>query len=183
MPPRHIILIGASAGGVEALTNLVGELASDIPAAVCVTLHFPAGGSSALPKILGRSGALRAVHATDHLQIEEGMIYIAPPDHHLLLFRDRLRLYRGPRENGSRPAVDPMFRSAALAYGPRCIGVVLSGNLDDGTSGLLAITRRGGIAVVQDPEDAMFSSMPQSAIDHVNVDYVVNLDRPCEQGH
>ena len=177
MPPRHIILIGASAGGVEALTNLVGDLTSDIPAAICVTLHFPPGGSSALSGILQRSGSLPAVHARDHQPIEEGTIYVAPPDHHLLLFRDKLRLYRGPRENGNRPAADPMFRSAALAYGPRCIGVVLSGNLDDGTSGLLAIKRRGGIAVVQDPDDATFSSMPQSAIEHVNVDYVVKLDR------
>jgi two-component system, chemotaxis family, protein-glutamate methylesterase/glutaminase len=177
MPPRHIILIGASAGGVEALTRLVGGLTSDIPAAICVTLHFPAGGTSALPRILTRSGRLPAVHVEDSLPLEEGKIYIAPPDHHLLIFRDVLRLYRGPRENGNRPAVDPMFRSAALAYGPRCIGVVLSGNLDDGTSGLLAVKRRGGIAVVQDPEEAMFPGMPQSAIDHVHVDHVVKLDR------
>lgn len=177
MPPRHIIVIGASAGGVEALTTLVGGLTRDIPAAVFVTVHFPAAGSSALPRILDRAGVLPAVHAEDRQHIEDGTIYVAPPDHHLLIFGDVIRLYRGPRENGNRPAVDPMFRSAALAYGPRVIGVVLSGNLDDGTSGLLAIKRRGGIAVVQDPDEAMFSSMPQSAIDHVKIDYVVKLEQ------
>jgi two-component system, chemotaxis family, protein-glutamate methylesterase/glutaminase len=177
MPPRHIIVIGASAGGVESLTKLVHDLPSDLPAAVFVTIHFPPTGTSALARILGRAGALAAVQAADNLPIQEGHIYLAPPDHHLLVFRDRMRLYRGPRENGNRPAIDPMFRSAALAYGLWVIGVVLSGNLDDGTSGLLAIKRRGGIAVVQDPEDAMFSSMPQSALDNVDVDYVVKLDR------
>lgn len=177
MPPRHVILIGGSAGGVEALTRLVADLTSDMPAAICVTIHFPAGGMSALPRILQRAGSIPAVHATDKQPLEEGRIYIAPPDHHLLIFRNELRLYRGPRENGNRPAIDPMFRSAALSYGPRSIGVVLSGNLDDGTSGLLAIKRRGGIAIAQDPEEAMFSSIPQSAIDHVDVDYVVKLDR------
>ena len=177
MLPRHIIVIGASAGGVEALTKLVRDLPSDIHAAIFVTIHFPPDTTSALAHILRRSGSLNAMHADDGQAIAEGNIYLAPPDNHLLLFRDSVRLYRGPRENGNRPAVDPMFRSAALAYGPRVIGVVLSGNLDDGTSGLLAIKRRGGIAVVQDPAEAMFSSMPQSAVDHVAVDHVVKLDR------
>jgi two-component system chemotaxis response regulator CheB len=177
MAPRRIIVIGASVGGVEALTRLVRDLPGNIPAAVFVTIHFPPTGTSALARILQRAGSLEPAHAADYLAIEEGHIYVAPPDHHLLVFRDQMGLNRGPRENGNRPAVDPMFRSAALAYGPRVIGVVLSGNLDDGTSGLLAIKRRGGIAVAQDPDDAMFSSMPQSAIDHVDVDYVVKLDR------
>ena len=176
MLPRHIIVIGASAGGVEAITKLVRDLPADIPAAIFVTIHFPPDTTSALARILRRAGHLNAVHASDGQRIEEGTIYLAPPDHHMLLFRDRVRLYRGPRENGNRPAVDPMFRSAALAYGSRVIGVVLSGNLDDGTSGLLAIKRRGGIAVVQDPDEAMFPSMPQSAIEHTNVDHVVKLD-------
>jgi|ERR1051326_1171385 two-component system chemotaxis response regulator CheB len=177
MLPRHIIVIGASAGGVEALTKLVRDLPSDIHAAIFVTIHFPPDATSALARILRRSGSLNAVHAVDGQAIAERMIYLAPPDNHLLLLRDCVRLYRGPRENGNRPAVDPMFRSAALAYGPRVIGVILSGNLDDGTSGLLAIKRRGGIAVVQDPAEAMFPSMPQSAVDHVAVDHVVKLDR------
>jgi two-component system chemotaxis response regulator CheB len=180
MPPRSIIVIGASAGGVEALTKLVHGLPTDIPAAVFVTIHFPPTGTSALARILGRAGKLKATHAADGEGIEAGHIYIAPPDQHLLIFPDQLRLYRGPRENGNRPAIDPMFRSAALAFGSRVIGVVLSGNLDDGTSGLLAIKRRGGIAVVQEPEDALFPSMPQSAIDHVAVDHVLKLDRVAE---
>lgn len=175
MPPRFIIVMGASAGGVEALTRIVQDLPRDIPAAVFVTIHFPPTGTSALARILSRAGKLSATHAVDGQRIQQGHIYIAPPDHHLLLFRDRMRLYRGPRENGNRPAVDPMFRSAALAFGPRVIGVVMSGNLDDGTSGLLAVKRRGGLAVVQDPEEALFPSMPQSAVDHVPVDHVVKL--------
>lgn len=175
--PRHIIVIGASAGGVEALTRLARDLSPEIDAALFITVHFPAAATSALPRILSRAGTLQALHPTDGQAIEVGKIYLAPPDHHLLIFRDHVRLYRGPRENGNRPAVDPMFRSAALSYGARVIGVVLSGNLDDGTSGLLAIKRRGGIAVVQDPEDAMFPSMPQSAIEHMAVDHVVKLER------
>lgn len=159
------------------MTHLVAGLTKDIRAAICITVHFPSGGTSALPRILQRAGKLPAVHAEDSQPLEEGRIYVAPPDHHLLIFRDIIRLYRGARENGNRPAVDPMFRSAAIAYGARCIGVVLSGNLDDGTSGLLAIKHRGGIAIAQYPEEAMFSSMPQSAIDHVHVDYVVKLER------
>jgi two-component system chemotaxis response regulator CheB len=177
MPPRFLIVMGASAGGVEALTRVVHDLPQDIPAAVFVTIHFPPTGTSALARILSRAGKLTATHAVDGQRIQEGHIYIAPPDHHLLIFRERMRLYRGPRENGNRPAVDPMFRSAALAFGPRVIGVVMSGNLDDGTSGLLAVKRRGGIAVVQHPEEALFPSMPQSAVDHVPVDHVVKLNQ------
>ncbi len=149
----------------------------DIDAALFVTIHFPPTSASALPRILNRAGRLSAQHATDGEHIETGKIYVAPPDNHLLLFRDTIRLYRGPRENGNRPAVDPMFRSAALAYGPRVVGVILTGSLDDGTSGLLAIKRRGGIAIAQDPEEAIFPSMPQSAIEHVAVDHVVKIER------
>jgi two-component system chemotaxis response regulator CheB len=177
MPPQRIIVIGASAGGVEAVTQVARGLPSDIDSALFVTIHFPPTSASALPRILNRAGPLPATHARDGEHIEAGKIYIAPPDHHLLIFRDQMRLHRGPRENGNRPAVDPMFRSAALAYGPRVAGVILSGNLDDGTSGLLAIKRRGGVAVVQDPEEAIFPSMAESAIQHVAVDHVVKLGR------
>ena len=177
MPPQRIIVIGASAGGVEAVTQVARGLPSDIGAALFVTIHFPPTSASALPRILDRAGPLSAAHARDGERITAGKIYIAPPDHHLLIFRDRMHLYRGPRENGNRPALDPMFRSAALAHGPRVVGVILSGNLDDGTSGLLAIKRRGGVAVVQDPEEAFFPSMPESAMQHVAVDHVVKLAR------
>jgi two-component system chemotaxis response regulator CheB len=175
MSGHDIIVIGASAGGVEALARLVGDLPADIPAAIFITVHFPRHGTSALPQILTRAGALEARHAGDGEPIERGRIYVAPPDHHLLLLPTRLRLVRGPTENGNRPAADPMFRTAALAFGPRVVGVVMSGNLDDGTGGLLTIKRHGGIAVVQDPTDAMFPSMPMSAIEHVAVDHVVPL--------
>ena len=175
MSGHDIIVIGASAGGVEALARLVRDLPSDLPAAMFITIHFPRHGTSALPQILTRAGALEARHAEDGGAIERGRIYVAPPDHHLLLFRSRMRLVRGPTENGNRPAADPMFRTAALAFGPRVVGVVLSGNLDDGTGGLLTVKRHGGVAVVQDPADAMFPSMPRSAIDHVAVDHVVPL--------
>lgn len=172
---RNVIVIGASAGGVEVLTQLVGTLPSSLDAAVFVTLHFPAHGTSVLPRLLSRAGPLETVHPADDAPVRPGRIYVAPPDHHMLVFRDRVRLVRGPPENGNRPALDPMFRSAALAHGSRVVGVVLTGNLDDGTSGLMAVKRRGGIAVVQDPTDAMFPSMPASALEHVRVDHVVSI--------
>ena len=155
VPGHDILTIGASAGGVEALTRLIGELPSGLPAALFVVLHIPPTAPSMLPLILNRRSALRAHHAREGEIIEMDKVYIAPPDRHLLVKRGHVRLSRGPRENGSRPAVDPLFRSAAIAYGPRVIGVVLSGNLGDGTAGLAAIKARGGIAVVQDPTDAI----------------------------
>ena len=177
MTQRDIVVIGASAGGVEALQRLVAKLPARFPAAAFVTVHFPEHGTSTLPRILTRAGPLSAVHAVNGESIVPGRIYVAPPDFHLLLDRGRIQLVRGPRENGNRPAIDPMFRSAAVGFGPRVIGVVLTGNLDDGTSGLAAIKRNGGVAVVQDPEDALFPSMPYSAIEHVDVDRVVPLDQ------
>jgi two-component system chemotaxis response regulator CheB len=173
MASRDIIVIGASAGAVEALTQLVRDLPDAFAGSIFITVHFPANGTSNLPRILSRAGRLPAVHPANGEQILPGRIYVAPPDHHLLLSRRAIRLVRGPRENGNRPAADPMFRSAALAFGPRVIGVVLTGNLDDGTSGLAAVKRAGGIAVAQDPDDALFPSMPKSAIDHVDVDKIV----------
>jgi two-component system chemotaxis response regulator CheB len=170
-----IVVIGASAGGVEALTQLVRTLPNTFPGAIFVAMHFPAYGTSVLPSILERAGNLPARHAEDGQAIEAGRIYVAPPDRHLILLRRNVRLARGPRENGNRPAIDPMFRSAAVAHGAHAIGVVLTGNLDDGTSGLLAIKRRGGIAVVQDPDDALFPSMPSHAIELVDVDFVLPL--------
>src|SRR5438045_530706 len=153
MPGHDIIVVGASAGGVEALVTLARSLQRNLQAAVFVVLHIPAQSPSLLPEILSRAGPLKAVQATDDMQIEQGHIYVAPPDHHMLMVLGRVCVVRGPKENRHRPAVDPLFRSAALAYGPRVIGVILTGALDDGTAGLLAVKRRGGIATVQDPVD------------------------------
>jgi two-component system, chemotaxis family, protein-glutamate methylesterase/glutaminase len=173
MGTRDIVVIGGSAGSVEALTQLARDLPERFAGSIFVTVHFPAHATSNLPRILTRAGRLTALHAADDEPVIPGRIYVAPPDHHLLLGRRAMRIVRGPRENGNRPAADPMFRSAALAFGPRVIGVVLTGNLDDGTSGLRAIKRAGGVAIAQDPADAMFPSMPKSAIEHADVDRVV----------
>lgn len=175
MTGHDIIVIGASAGGVEALIEVVRRLPPRLPAAVFVVLHIPAQSPSLLPEILTRSGSFVASHPEDNEKIEHGRIYVAPPDHHLLVERGYVRVIRGPKENRHRPAIDPLFRSAARAYGTRVVGVVLSGALDDGTAGLLAVKRRGGIAVIQDPKDALYPSMPQSALKHVAVDYSVPL--------
>jgi two-component system, chemotaxis family, protein-glutamate methylesterase/glutaminase len=173
---HDIVAIGASSGGVEALMRLVRDLPADLPAAVFVVVHFPEGAPSVLPRILDRSGPLKAIHPEDGDSIVNGRIYVASPNVHLLVEKGRVRLTRGPRENRHRPAVDPLFRTAAIAYGPRAVGVVLTGALDDGTAGLLAIKRRGGVAVVQDPDDALIPGMPRSALEYVDVDYCLPLD-------
>ena len=173
MPDHDIVVVGASAGGVEALVGLAASLPADLPAAVFVVLHVPPASSSALPNILSRSGPLPAGHVRDGEPIEQGRIYVAPPDHHVLIRTGHVHLARGPRENGHRPAVDPLFRSAAREYATRVIGVILSGALDDGTAGLVGIKARGGLAVVQDPADALYPGMPGSAIEHVEVDHVL----------
>jgi two-component system chemotaxis response regulator CheB len=173
---RDIVVIGASAGGVECLTELCRGLPADFPAAILVVLHISPHSNSVLPAILTRSGALTARHPAGDEPIVPGQIYIAPPDHHLLVHENAVRVVRGPRENGHRPAVDPLFRTAARYFGPRVIGVVLSGALDDGTAGLMALKSRGGLAVVQDPQGAFHPSMPNHAIENVDVDYVVPMN-------
>jgi two-component system chemotaxis response regulator CheB len=173
MPGRDIIVLGASAGGVEALITVVRALPRDLPASLFVVLHIPPDGASALPDILTRSGNLPAAHPQDGEPIVCGHIYVAPPDYHLLVEPGHVRVMRGPRENRHRPGVDPLFRTAARAYGPRVIGVVLSGMLDDGSAGMIAIRSRGGIGIVQDPHDALFSGMPESAIDNDTPAYIV----------
>ncbi|HEU5226534.1 MAG TPA: chemotaxis protein CheB [Ktedonobacteraceae bacterium] len=175
MSGHDIIVVGASAGGVEALMKLVRDLPGNLPAAVFVVLHIPAESRSLLPEILSHASPLPASHPENGAKIESGHIYVAPPDQHLLIEKGVIRVTRGPRENRHRPAIDPLFRSAALAYGPRVVGVILTGGLDDGTAGLLAIKRQRGIAIVQDPQDALYPSMPQSALTHVQVDYSLPL--------
>lgn len=166
-------MIGASAGGVEALTRLLAGLPANLPAAVCVVVHSSPDSPRALAAMLDRSGPLPARYAVHDEPLVPGVVYVAPPDFHLLVADGRLRVVRGPRENGFRPAVDPLFRTAARAHGARVIGVVLSGGLDDGTLGLLRIQRSGGGAVVQDPEEALVPSMPASALRAVEVDHVL----------
>ncbi len=175
MPGHDIIVIGASTGGVEAVSMLVRGFPKDLPAALFVVIHIPAQATSVLPLILERSGQLPARHGIDGEPIQRGRIYVAPPDFHLLVERGHIRVMRGPKENRNRPAIDPLFRSAARAYGPRVVGVILTGALNDGTAGLLAIKRRGGRAVVQDPADAFFPSMPESALEYVSADYCLPL--------
>jgi two-component system chemotaxis response regulator CheB len=167
---RDVIVIGASSGGVEALRKIAGSLPADLPASVFVVLHIAAESGSMLPEILSRSGPLQAIHPRDGEPVTRGRIYVAPPDHHMMLADGRIRLEKGPRENGHRPAVDPLFQSAAAAFGPRVIGVVLSGSGDDGAAGLLLVKDRGGMAVVQEPADAMFPFMPSAAMLAVDVD-------------
>ena len=173
MANRDIIVIGASAGGVEALRDLCASLPPDISAAIFIVWHIPSYSQGLLPRMLQPVSQLPVANALHDQAIMPGTITVAPPDHHMLLENDRVRLTQGPRENRFRPAVDPLFRSAAFYCGPRVIGVVLSGSLDDGTSGLWAIKDRGGIAVAQDPIDTLFPDMPTNAIRNVSVDHVV----------
>jgi two-component system, chemotaxis family, protein-glutamate methylesterase/glutaminase len=167
------IVIGASAGGVEALREVVARLPDGLSAAVFVVLHIPPYVASALPQILSQSGPLKAIHPDDGMSITPGTIYVAPPDHHLLVEDGRVGVKKGPKENRFRPSIDALFRSAAYVYGSRAIGVVLSGALDDGTSGLWSIERLGGITIIQQPNEARFESMPRSALEYVKVNYTV----------
>jgi len=173
---HDIIVIGASSGGIESLLAVVAGLPRDLPVTLFVVVHVPPDAESSLPQILSHAGPLPATHAKDHEQIRHGHIYVAPPDFHLLLRNGYIRIVRGPKENRHRPAIDPLFRTAARIYGPRVVGVVLSGMLDDGAAGLLAIKQRGGIAVVQDPADALFADMPRRSMEVVDVDYCRKKD-------
>jgi two-component system chemotaxis response regulator CheB len=164
---------------VEALGRLAQDLPANFPAPIAIVLHVPPDSPSLLAEILSRKGPLKARTADAGMLFERGTIYVARPDHHLIVQRNggtlSMNVARGPRENRHRPSVDPLFRSAALAAGEQAIGVILSGTLDDGTAGLIALKQCGGTAVVQDPRDALYSGMPQSAIENVAVDHIVPL--------
>jgi two-component system, chemotaxis family, protein-glutamate methylesterase/glutaminase len=170
---RDLVVVGASAGGVEALCGLAAGLPADLGAAVLVVLHLPAGGRSALAAILNRSGPLPAHIARHGQAITDGHIHVAPPDRHLLMVDGRIELSHGPTENGWRPSINALFRSATVAAGPRVTGVLLSGVLDDGVAGLVAIASRGGQVMVQDPREALFPSMPNLAMSTLPVDHVL----------
>ncbi|MEH2071598.1 MAG: chemotaxis protein CheB [Nostoc sp.] len=175
---HDLIVIGTSAGGVEALTYLVRQLPADLNAAVIVVLHVATQSPNVLHYILNSAGNLPAFLAEDGEAIKTGQIYVAPADYHLLVKPGYLQLTRGPKENHHRPAIDPLFRTAARAYGQRTIAVVLTGMLDDGTAGLTAVKMRGGIAVVQNPDDALYPGMPNSAIANVeDIDYILPLSK------
>jgi two-component system, chemotaxis family, protein-glutamate methylesterase/glutaminase len=174
MQNRDIVVIGGSAGALEPLQRLLGDLPGDLSATLLVVVHVGAHANSPLACVLERAGPLPVGVARDGLAFEPGRVYVAPPDLHLLLEDGRMLLRRGPRENLSRPAIDPLFRSAAAEYGARVIGVLLSGMLYDGASGMRAIKRCGGIAVIQDPADALYPEMPRQALQRTEVDYCLS---------
>jgi two-component system, chemotaxis family, protein-glutamate methylesterase/glutaminase len=172
MPKKDIVVIGGSAGSHLVLQQIVSDLPADLPASIFVATHMPAGGVSLLADVLSRVSQMPIARAVDGQPIEPGRIYVAVPDHHLLVIDGTVRFGNGPRENMTRPAIDPLFRSAALFHGPRAVGVVLSGLLNDGASGLSAIKACGGTAVVQYPLDAHADQMPLSALEMVDADEV-----------
>jgi two-component system chemotaxis response regulator CheB len=170
---RSLVVIGASAGGVQPLSRIAGDLPPDFPATICVVLHISPGSPSALAAILNRAGPLPCRSAADGEALLPGEILVAPPDRHLVITGSGVGVTQDPRENGHRPAVDVLFRSAAEAHDVRVVGVVLSGTRDDGTAGLAAIKAAGGMAIVQDPDEALYAGMPANALAHVGVDAVV----------
>ncbi len=167
MEHRDIVVIGASAGGLEAIREILAAMPHDLEAAVLIVLHTANHPGSLLPQIFERASKLPVSHPRDGEAIQRGHVYIAPPGFHMIVEDDRLRVLQGPRENLHRPAIDPLFRSAAASYGPRVIGVILTGMLDDGTAGLTVVSASGGKAIVQDPASALYPGMPRSALDQV----------------
>ncbi len=172
----RLFVVGASLSGIDALCELVSKLPANFPAPIFIAQHVASHSPGMLPYILSKAGSLPAVHPKTATLFEPGMIYVAPPDRHMLVQKGYIRLSHGPHENLARPAIDPLFRSAAVNYGPAVVGIVLTGQLNDGTSGLLAIKDRGGFTIVQEPSEATARSMPLSAIRHMKVDKVCKLD-------
>jgi two-component system chemotaxis response regulator CheB len=163
------VAIGASAGGIEALQRMMWELPEDLAAAVCLVVHIPATSRSLLAEIISRQTPLPVTAAVDGEPLLEGHVYVAPPDLHLRVRAGCIELDRGPKENGVRPAIDPLFRSAAAAYERCAVAVVLSGSLSDGAGGAAAVAAAGGRVLVQDPYDAVVPSMPESALEAVPI--------------
>lgn len=172
-PPVGLAVVGASAGGVEALKAFAAALPAGLACPVVVVLHVSSSGTSVLPAILDRTGTLPALPAADGQVLQAGCLYVAPPGCHVLVTAEGLRLSSGPRENGHRPAVDPAMRTAAQVHGSRTVGIVLSGTRDDGTAGVAAIKAAGGRVLVQDPREALYPGMPESALAHVAADAVL----------
>ncbi|GEO11310.1 chemotaxis protein CheB [Segetibacter aerophilus] len=177
MDKKDIIVIGASAGGVNALIDFVKGLPANLDASIFVVLHVHPSTPSNLPQILANYGPLLASHAEDGEKIKPRRIYVAPPDHHLLIENGRVLVRKGPKENRFRPSIDVLFRSAAYNYGSRVIGIVLSGMLNDGTSGMWSVKHLGGTCIVQDPEEALYESMPENVLREVDVDFSMPVSR------
>src|SRR5215831_303891 len=171
MKEACVVVIGASAGGVETLKALFAGMPSHFPAAIFITMHLSPNHPSHLAEIVQNADGFVAKNPSEEETIKRGFVYIAPPNRHMLIEDGKVLLMTGPKENRHRPAINVLFRSAAYAYGPKVIGVILSGALDDGTSGLWEIKRKGGIAIVQDPTEALHPGMPNNAIENVSVDY------------
>lgn len=178
MPKRDVVTIGASAGGIEALQTVLGALEWDFPASVFVVLHTSQDSPGLLPEIFNRRSKLPVMYAVHNAPILPARVYVAPSgQQHMLVDRGNVRLQAGPRENRSRPSIDALFRSASVAYGSQVVGVVLTGNLDDGSAGLAEIKTRGGLAIAQDPDDALAPSMPLNAIESTDVDFILRANQ------
>lgn len=170
---RDVIVIGGSAGGIEVLIRVLAELPAEFPAMVCIVVHRPPG-QSLLAHVLGHRAHIPVTEATTHMKLLRGRVYLAPPDHHLELGKNRLLIRRSPKEHSARPAIDPLFRSAAQSYGPRAAGILLSGGGDDGVNGLTLIKHNGGISLTQDPADAPFPFLPLNAVRYDHPDCLVS---------
>lgn len=170
---RDIIVIGASAGGLEAVSSVLAELPGDLPASVFVVIHLFPSHPSQLPKLLSQAGELRVIHPTDRMKVSRGKVYVSPPDVQMMLEGDQIRVLKSPKENLHRPAIDPLFRTAAFYFRQRVVGVLLSGGDTDGTSGLFSIKMKGGLAIVQDPQEAVAPVMPFSALTRLKIDHTL----------